>query len=225
MPLSVAAVISDLAQVQKLRSERDSDPGLALRVRAIKHHQHARFTRDYRQLLDSQRYGAAARFFLDELYGPGDFAARDGQFARIVPAMARLLPQGAIHVVARLVELHVLSKGLDQQMAGALESNVVDHRSYRAAWQAVGRRADRERQLALLINIGTALDKQTHTPLFGTTLRLMRQPARAAGFARLQTFLEDGLSAFAAMGGAAEFLATITSNERAAIDNLFAVND
>jgi len=65
---------------------------------------------------------------------------------------------------------------------------------------------------------------QTRSPLLGATLRRMRRPARAAGFARLQTFLEDGLSAFTAMGGAAEFLAISTSNERATVDNLFAVN-
>ena len=32
------------------------------------------------------RYAGAARFFLDELYGPGDFSQRDAQFARVVPA-------------------------------------------------------------------------------------------------------------------------------------------
>jgi len=109
-------------------------------------------------------------------------------------------------------------------MARALESEVVDDRSYRAAWQAVGRRADRDRQLALLADIGMALDRQTRAPLLATTLRLMRRPALAAGFARLHAFLEDGLSAFAAMGGATEFLAIIIGTEGPTIGNLFAVD-
>lgn len=218
----IQRVLEHLQHVSNLRTVRQGDSKLATLVAAIKRHQHARFEHDYANLLDSARYGAATRFFLDDLYGPVDFADRDAQFGRVVPAMAHLLPDEVMHTVASLAELHALSEDLDQQMAQALALDVVDERSYRAAWQIVGRSDDRERQLRLLIEIGNALDRHTRTPLLATTLKLMRHPARAAGLTQLQSFLERGLAAFAAMRGAQDFLGAIADNERRVIAGLFA---
>lgn len=211
-----------LQHVSKLRAARGTDSTLASRVAAIKRHQHARFERDYASLLASARYGAAARFFLDDLYGPADFAKRDAQFGRVVPSLRRFLPADVVNIVAALAQLHALSEDLDQDMARALTvEEELDERSYRAAWQQVGRSVDRERQLALLLEIGTALDRHAQSPLLSVTLKLMRGPAKAAGLSELQSFLERGLAAFTAMHGAQEFLETVTRNERRLIVELF----
>jgi hypothetical protein len=207
--------------VARLRAERAADPVLADRVAAIKRYQHDRFSGDYADLLASERFGEATRFFLNDLYGPVDFADRDAQFGRVVPAMARLLPDEVMQTVAQLAELHALSESLDQEMARYLDAGAIDDRSYRAAWLAVDRREDRESQLGLLISVGTSLDRHTRTPLLPAALRLMRGPARAAGLMQLQSFLERGLAAFVSMHGAQEFLATILGNERRVIDDLF----
>ena len=208
--------------VSALRGARAVDARLGRRVAAVKRHQHERFGRDYASLMESPRYGAAARFFLEELYGPTDFADRDAQFGRVIPAMAHVLPSFVMHTIAQLTELHALSESLDQQMAQALASGEVDDRSYRAAWQAVGNREKREQQLTLLREIGGALDRHTRSSWLAATLKMMRGPAKAAGLAKLQSFLEGGLAAFSAMDGAEEFLGTITSNERRWIDQMFA---
>lgn len=212
-----------LEQVAALRAARVADSTLASRVAAIKQYQHARFSRDYASLLASDRYGDATRFFLNDLYGPADFADRDTQFGRVVPAMARILPAEVMHTVAQLAQLHALSESLDQEMAHALSAASVDEGSYRAAWRAVDRALDRHRQLDLLIAIGTSLDRHTRSPLLRTALRAMRAPARAAGLAQLQLFLERGLSAFISMRGAQGFLDTIADNERRTISDLFGV--
>jgi hypothetical protein len=52
-------------------------------------------------------------------------------------------------------------------------------------------------------------------------LKLMRKPAQAAGLLSLQQFLENGFSAFASLGDAQAFLATINEREHAWIDALF----
>src|SRR5262245_6925798 len=83
-----AVIAARLAGVRALRVARESQPELRARVGAVKQFQHSRFARDYATLLSDSRYGVAARFFLDELYGPGDFAARDAEFERVVPWMA-----------------------------------------------------------------------------------------------------------------------------------------
>jgi hypothetical protein len=134
--------------------------------------------------------------------------------------MGRLLPAQIMHTVVQLAELHALSEDLDQQMALALDVDAVDDGSYRAAWQLVGRREDRERQLSLLIGIGDALDRHTRRAWLATSLKMMRGPARAAGLSQLQSFLERGLAAFGKMGGAHEFLEMIASNERRFISNM-----
>jgi hypothetical protein len=218
----IQVIRQHLERVAALRAARGDDEGLARRIAAIKRHQHVRFRRDYAELMDSPRYGAAARFFLDDLYGPADFAGRDDQFQRVVPAMARVLPTQLMHTVTQLSELHALSEDLDQEMAQALAGEEIDERSYRAAWQVVGRRDEREAQLNLLLAIGMALDRHTRRPVLAATLRIMRGPAKAAGLTQLQSFLERGLAAFSAMRGAQEFLETVAANERSVIDEMFA---
>jgi hypothetical protein len=211
-----------LSQVASLRAARHADAELASRVAAIKQFQHARFSRDYADLLTDKRYRAATQFFLEDLYSPADFTDRDTQFGRVVPAMERMFPADVMHTVAQLAELHALTESLDQEMAQQVQvSAAVDDASYRAAWRTVGRSDARQRQLELLIAIGTSLDQHTRTSLLAVTLRLMRAPARAAGLGQLQSFLERGLAAFVAMRGAQHFLETIRANEQRTIAGLF----
>jgi hypothetical protein len=221
MPVETQSIQQHLERVAALRTERVANASLAQRVAAIKRYQYLRFGRDYASLIESARYGAAARFFLSDLYGPEDFADRDAQFGRVASAMARALPGEIMHTVAHLAELHALSEELDQRMARALLTDEVDDRSYRAAWLTVDRREQRERQLDLLLKVGRALERHARTPLLAATLRLMRGPANAAGLSQLQSFLERGLSAFTSMGGAEEFLQIIDRNERREIEEMF----
>jgi hypothetical protein len=77
------------------------------------------------------------------------------RFARDYGALLAKVMQ----TVRQLSALHALTEGLDHEIAKALSAKVVDAESYRRAWSLVGRRADRERQLALLLAIGQSLDK------------------------------------------------------------------
>ena len=201
---------------------RDAAPELRQRVLAIKAYQHDRFAQTYSDLLAGGRYAGAARFFLDDLYGPGDFAQRDGQFARVVPAIARLFPREILQTVLALSELHALSEGLDTAMGRALDGPVVDAESYAMGWRAVGQPAERERQIALMLDVGRALDRYTRNVLLRQSLRLMRGPAQAAGLGALQAFLERGFDTFREMRGAEGFLALIAQRERELAARLFA---
>jgi len=221
MSRSATTIVSRLQQVHALRRARAADPTLLAGLRAVKRFQHARFLHDYAGLLASPRYGDAARFFLEQIYGPGDYEARDVELERVAPVMARMLPDDVMHTVAGLMELHALTEELDQQMAAALGPANLDDRSYRAAWLRVGRRPAREQQLSLLLLAGRELDRYTRSKVLAATLRVMRGPARAAGFGRLQAFLEAGMSAFASMGGASEFLRSIEDHETRVLDDFF----
>lgn len=215
-------ILDHLAVVAAERRRRGNDPALAARVQALKAWQHQRFADTYADLLATPRYAKAARFFLDDLYGPHDFSERDDQFARIVPALVRLFPAEIVQTVRALAELHAISEDLDTQMALALPDGTLSAEVYGAAWRAVGRAPDRERQIRLMLDVGGALDRFTRNPLLRHSLKLMRGPARAAGLGALQGFLENGFDTFREMRGAREFLDTVASRERALAAALFA---
>ena len=221
-PETTARILASLEQVQAELARRGAEPGLLPKVLTLKHYQQRRFERSYADLLASARHGAAARFFLDELYGPQDFSRRDAQFARVVPALVKLFPHEVVATVERLAALHALSEQLDTRMARCLPGPDCGAAAYAAAWQAAGSPAERETQVALLLAVGHALDELTRKPLLRQALRMMRKPAAAAGLAELQSFLERGFDCFKAMGGAAAFLQAVAERERALAGALFA---
>lgn len=217
-------IIALINQVALERRRRESVPGLHARVAAIKRYQQRRFMHTYDDLLASQRYGAAARFFLDDLYGPRDFSQRDAQFARVIPALVRLFPSEIVNTVETLARLHTLSEQLDSEMGTHLDTRDVAASDYVKVWQATARRADRSLQIILTLEVGSALDLYTRRPLLRHSLKLMRGPAKAAGLGELQRFLESGFDTFKEMRGAKEFLDTVAARERALADALFDAN-
>jgi hypothetical protein len=208
------AIVQPLQQVARERALRQAEPALALRVQALKQYQQQRFRHTYADLLASPRYAAAARFFLDELYGNADYTQRDDQFLRIVPALTRLFPHDLVDTVVELARLHALTEQLDTRMSRHLATPVLDPPAYLAAWQATGEPALREQQIVLTLRVGQDLDRLTRRRMLLTSLRMMRGPARAAGLAQLQQFLEAGFTTFKNMDGAGEFLTLIGRRER-----------
>jgi hypothetical protein len=224
MNTQVQAVLDLLRRVDEQRALRAADPSLHDRVHAVKHYQHERFQHTYADLLAQPRYAKATRFFLEELYGPMDFTRRDTQFKRVVPGLVRLFPKEVVLTVQTLGELHALSEELDTAMGRQVPAGPVNLASYAAAWQAVGRPADREAQIVLMRRVADALDVYTRNPFLRHSLRLMRTPARLAGLPELQTFLETGFDTFGAMRGAQQFLDTVVRRERALAAWLFAAD-
>jgi hypothetical protein len=196
-----------------------------VKVALLKEYQQRRFSHTYADLLGSPRYGPAARFFLDELYGPGDFSERDAQFARVVPALVRLFPSEIVDTVATLAELHALSEALDSSMAAELSGNRMTAIEYVAAWQRTGHVDERNAQIELTIAVARKLDGFTRNLLLRNGLRLMRAPASAAGLSDLQRLLESGFDTFRAMKGAHEFIAILSSREQALGSALFGARD
>ncbi len=206
-------ILTHLSAVQAERERRRQSPELHARVQAIKDYQQRRFAATYEDLLANTRYRPAARFFLDELYGPEDFSQRDAQFARVVPALVRIFPDDIVATVATLTTLHSLSESLDTEMGSRLTSADVNAASYTAAWQATARPADRQSQIELMLSVGSSLDKLTRKPLVRASLLMMRGPARAAGLGELQTLLETGFEAFRSMKSAQDFLSIVRQRE------------
>lgn len=225
--MSTAQTIRDaVAEVERLREESRAAPGIGQAVVRIKRLQAARFAGTYADLLGSGDYGPAARFFLEELYSDRDYGQRDAQFVRIAGAVETFFPRDVAATAEGLARLHALTESLDHAVARAsVPADVDDLAGYVQAWNAAGRRADRERQLATVVAIGTEMTRLTRLRGLRTMLRMMRGPASAAGLGALQRFLEHGFDTFAAVarrrGGAERFLQTIQEREQRLLEMLF----
>lgn len=218
-------ILEHLDAVARERAQRDRDAALHTQVLGLKAYQQQRFRNTYADLLLDTRYAAAARFFLEELYGPEDFTDRDAQFARIVGPLVRLFPREIVATVERLAALHALSERLDTEMARySATADGWSRDRYVHAWQWVGEPAARQDQVSLLLDVGTSLDKLTRNPLVRHGLRAMRGPAKTAGLGELQAFLESGFDTFRQMRGAQEFLQCVRSRESALCERLFAAD-
>jgi len=218
------AISSHLASVSAERAARAAYPALGAQVDRVKHYQQERFRQTYADLLSSPRYAGAAKFFLEELYGPSDFSQRDAEFARIVPALVRLFPAEVVRTVESLGALHALSERFDTAMGRALDQDATGRLSsadYGRAWRACGDCPGRRQQIGLVRSVGESIDRLTRVPMLRTSLRLMRGPARASGLGTLQAFLETGFDQFHAMKGADAFLSIIEGRESALAESLF----
>ena len=229
--MDAAITIRDsMETVAMLRARASADPALGAAVAAVKRLQAERFRRCYADLMGSKKFGAASRFFLEELYSDADFAKRDQQFARIAGTLATVFPASVVSTAVALSQLHVLTEELDHSMAlyfvrHADATANFDAAGYVAAWHCVGRRSNRYQQLSGVLAIGRELEHLTRRSGVALLLKLMRRPAASAGLGSLQHFLERGFSTFADLsrseGKVAEFLATIESRESAWIDGMF----
>ena len=130
--------------------------------------------------------------------------------------MVKMLPEGVIATVALAMELNALSQELDRALLARLpradaQFSVAE---YCKAYRRAGNFPLRRRQIKLIGDVGAALDRYVQKPLVRTALAMMRQPARLAGMAALQDFLERGFAAFRAMGGARD----VPAHDRGARD-------
>ena len=226
--MQAALLRSNLVSVRELRGGSvltGREAALRMRLRGW---QAARFEHTYADLMASDRYRPAAEYFLSDLYGPKDFSERDEVLERLLPVITRILPASAIHTLGVGVELDLLSESLDCAMARALlaagqpaEADISEA-AYARAYRSCDDRRAREHQIALILQIGAAIDDITRKPLLRTAIALIKGPAYAAHMGELHQFLDRGFMAFRHMHGAAEFLEIIRKRETQILERLFA---
>jgi hypothetical protein len=208
-----AALVRELASIQRLHDERSVDAALDATLAHIADWQGRRLEQTYADLALQPRYRAAIAFFRSDLYGNERMARRDADVARVVPIMVRTLPESVIATLAQAMELNVLSHALDRKLIAHLPAVPFSVAQYCEAYRRAADYASRKRQIDLIVEIGRALDRYVKKPLLRGALAMMRQPARLAGLGALHDFLERGFVAFRTMQGATYFVATIESRE------------
>lgn len=210
-----------LERKHELVSSGASNAAFEARLKELRQWQAARLARTYADLHENARYAPAVEFFLTDLYGVHDFAARDREMMRAWRYFRRSLPESPRRALARAIDLDVLTEELDRAMVAALPARPLDETLYAEAYRSVARRPARQRQIDLVVSAGEDLDRAVRHAWVGPLLAATHAPARAAGFGVLQDFIERGYRAFKVMAGADEFLGTIRARETVLMEALF----
>ena len=190
--------------------------------------QQKRMTTTFDDLIRQDAYRPAINFFLTELYGGLDFRERDQDMSKVMPVMRHFLPDKVLYIMSEAFELQAVSLEFDMEMAGYMERMGVhdpDMGRYCEVYRVCNDRPGRERQILLIRKLGYDLDRLVKKPLVNALVRLLRGPAHAAGFGKLQEFLESGLGSFRALGDVRYFNETIYQREWNAMQKLFAGED
>ena len=198
----------------------DRDAAAFPRLDELQHWQRCRLRETYDDLRVQDRFRAACVFFLEELYGGRDMRERDSQLDRALPVMRRMLPDHLLHAVGEAMRLQAMSMDFDARLSQLLEGPL-DQPEYARAYRGHAVWHGRREQIGLIGELGDLLYRTVRVPMIRRLVRWMRAPAHAAGFGKLQEFLDDGLTAFAEMGDAApEFVETILNRETAALERM-----
>ncbi len=214
---------------KNLNNSHHEQPGKSLppAMALLRRWQADRLARTHADLLASDEFGAACRFFLSDIYAPRDFTQRDADVERMHRFMLKLLPAKMLRPLTRAIELNTMTHQLDAALLDALVSRLgvttaISEAQYAEGYRLCDNYDARVAQIDMVSDIGRDLSRIAHLPFIATTVRLIRRPATQAGWHELQSFLERGLAAFKRMRHTSNFLSTIQNRERQILDRIFA---
>ena len=215
-----------LARHQALHDPEREPRNLLRWLPELRRWQAQRLEASFDRFLTDPRRRPAAHFFLSDIYNDRDFSRRDADIARVLPMMQRVLPASLLGTVADAIELGLLTHAFDLRVAQDLEGlggrrRRLDADLYALAYRHSGLPRLRGHQIDLIARVGLGLGRSLRTPGVGTLLKLSRAPARSAGLAELQGFLERGFDAFGELGDVRGFIAEIEADERRIYHRLF----
>lgn len=179
-------------------------------------------------LAQQRRYQKAMAFFVEELYGPKDFSQRDADLVRVIPKLAKVLPEKAMNAMNDALSLNALSFDLDMEMAQYLNKHFatqpINRDSYAQAYRSVGRKDDRERQITIISHLGDQLADVIKVRGIGMLISMSRRPAKMAGLLALHEFLDRGFNAFKAIGDVQSFIQPVLERETRLMEILLSEN-
>lgn len=195
-------------------------------VPEVRRWQADRLASSFDRFLRDPKRRPAAQFFLSDVYNDHDFSRRDADIARVLPMMQRLLPGTLLTAVADAIELGLLTHAFDLRLGRVLQviaprRRKLDAALYTQAYREAGLPRLRGHQIDLLAHVGLGLGHALRIPGVAMLLKLSRGPAKTAGLAELQGFLERGYAAFSQLGDVRAFIAEIEQDERDVAQRLF----
>ena len=216
-------IIKHIHRVNALR-DLANQLGVMPIIHQLQHWQCERLLVTHDDLAQQKRYQKAMAFFVDELYGPKDFSQRDADLVRVIPKLAKVLPDKAMNAMDDALSLNALSFDLDMAMAQYLQAHFpnepINRDNYALAYRHVGRIDDRTHQIDIISHLGDQLADVVKIRGIGMLISLSRRPAKLAGLLALHEFLERGFDAFKALGDVQSFIQPVLVREKAIMQTL-----
>ena len=216
-------IIKHIHRVNALR-DLANQLGVMPIIHQLQHWQCERLLVTHDDLAQQKRYQKAMAFFVDELYGPKDFSQRDADLVRVIPKLAKVLPDKAMNAMDDALSLNALSFDLDMAMAQYLNAHFPDEPinrdNYALAYRHVSRIDDRTHQIDIISHLGDQLADVIKIRGIGMLISLSRRPAKLAGLLALHEFLERGFDAFKALGDVQSFIQPVLVREKAIMQTL-----
>lgn len=184
-----------------------------------------RLRQTHQDLYQHPGYHTGLEFLLTDLYAPASMTRRDDNIDRVFPRMVKWLPDHLLGTFAGLVELNLITQQLDLELAEilarrgvAMEQISTDE--YCAAFRASGQLAHRERQIALVADVGRQLDRYVRNRTLGWLLSMTRGPAEMADLSDLHSFLHRGYTAFREMDEVDTLIERLVTREQRVMENI-----
>ena len=158
-------------------------------------------------------YAEAIDFTVSDLAGIS-ISSRDNDLERAAPAITNLLPLRALQTIATAAEMNarILEANIRicrQLQVGNDLPDPISETEYCIACREASSFDECMEIIHLVSGLGGTLKTMVKVPMIGITLRAMRVPAYAAGFAALQEFLESGYLTFRQIPDIEHFLVEI----------------
>jgi hypothetical protein len=217
-----------LKHYRTLKFHQDSI--LASRLTALQNWQKKRMQHTHAALFAVPEHQLMTQYFLTRLYGGADFDILAGQFERVINAakkFERLVPSSTIQTGCEAIELAVLAIELDQQLAECMTSDFkynqlgeIDDDFVLDLYRQTNQTESRYRQLDLLDNLGSNLDKYVRSFIVQSAFKISKGAAERHHFDPLYYFLGEGFAAMKPLKSAGVFVGVYTLHERQIIERI-----
>ncbi len=186
-----------------------------------------RLKQTHQDLYHHPGYHTGLEFLLTDLYAPAHMTRRDDNIDRIFPKMVKWLPDNLLDTFAGLVELNLLTQRLDLDLTEQLASDSMSlppltSQAYCEAVRKSQQQEARERQIALVAEVGHQLDRYVRNRTLGWLLSVSRGPAEMADLTDLHGFLHRGYTAFRGMDNVQSLIDRLVARERKVLSNILA---
>ena len=213
-----------LARFFALR-QHDNDAVFCRRLARLQTWQIERLRRSHHDLIARPDAQAGVEFLFNDVYGGRDLQPVARDIRRALPKALKLLPDRVMATSASALEAAILTQELDEELVDILDERLdspLDMSAYADAYRTQQQAAVRERQLLLVSELGTHIDRYIRSRMIQAGFRLARRPAHAAGVASLYDFLDRGFAAMRPLPSIAALLAALSERERAIMARLLA---
>lgn len=206
-----------------LRQHGDDTVFLA-RLRRLQEWQGERLKHTHSHLLNDPVTAEGIRFLLEEVYGGRELLPVAREIRRALPKAMKLLPDKVMVTSAAALEAAILTQELDEAVAELLGKELdqpITEMIYLKGFRQDHHRADRQRQLQLVAELGHRLDRYIRSRMLLTTFRMVRKPAHAAGFSNLYDFMDRSFRVMKPVPSVGQLLEQLAATESVIMDRVY----